>query len=82
MEKSLPALVRALLDAAKGHHLFAFYHVAACTGARGGELLNLRWSLNSRPEVPAACPCPRVCLKRDHYVGGTSPWRGRMVAGS
>jgi integrase len=25
------------------HRLFAFYHLAAYTGARRGELLNLRW---------------------------------------
>jgi integrase len=31
------------LDVAKAHRLFAFYHLAAYTGARRGELLNLRW---------------------------------------
>jgi integrase len=28
---------------ARAHRLFAFYHLAAYTGARRGELLNLRW---------------------------------------
>ena len=35
--------LRLFLDVAKAHRLFAFYHLAAYTGARRGELLNLRW---------------------------------------
>ena len=35
--------LRLFLDMAKTHRLFAFYHLAAYTGARRGELLNLRW---------------------------------------
>jgi integrase len=35
--------LRAFLDAASQHRLFAFYRLAAYTGARRGELLNLRW---------------------------------------
>lgn len=38
-----PAQLRAFLDTAGQHRLFAFYHLAAYTGARRGELLNLRW---------------------------------------
>jgi integrase len=38
-----PGQVCAFLDAAQGHRLFAFYHLALYTGARRGELLNLRW---------------------------------------
>lgn len=34
----------AFLGAARRHRLFAFFHVAAYTGARRGELLHLRWS--------------------------------------
>ncbi|TDE26453.1 tyrosine-type recombinase/integrase [Actinomadura sp. 6K520] len=37
------AQLRAFLDVAKGHRLFAFYRLAAYSGARRGELLNLRW---------------------------------------
>jgi len=33
-----------LLAAARSHRLFAFYRLAAYTGARRGELLYLRWS--------------------------------------
>lgn len=35
--------LRAFLNTAQEHRLFAFYHLAAYTGARRGELLNLRW---------------------------------------
>ena len=38
-----PAQLRAFLDAARQHRLFAFFHLAAYTGARRGELLHLRW---------------------------------------
>jgi integrase len=35
--------LRAFLSTARQHRLFAFFHVAAYTGARRGELLNLQW---------------------------------------
>ena len=38
------AQLRAFLSTARQHRLFAFFHVAAYTGARRGELLNLQWS--------------------------------------
>jgi integrase len=38
-----PGQLAAFLATAQGHRLFAFYHLAAYTGARRGELLNLRW---------------------------------------
>jgi integrase len=38
-----PGQLRVFLDTARGHRLFAFFHLAAYTGARRGELLNLRW---------------------------------------
>ncbi|MGE5288131.1 MAG: tyrosine-type recombinase/integrase [Micromonosporaceae bacterium] len=38
-----PGQLRAFLNTAKRHRLFAFYRLAAYTGARRGELLNLRW---------------------------------------
>jgi integrase len=38
-----PQQLRVFLAAASSHRLFAFYHLAAYTGGRRGELLNLRW---------------------------------------
>jgi integrase len=38
-----PGQLQIFLQVAEGHRLFAFYHLAAYTGARRGELLNLRW---------------------------------------
>ncbi len=38
-----PAQLRAFLNTARQPRLFAFYRLAAYTGARRGELLNLRW---------------------------------------
>jgi len=37
------AQLRTFLASAQQHRLFAFFHVAAYTGARRGELLNLQW---------------------------------------
>jgi integrase len=37
------AQLRAFLTTARQHRLSAFFHIAAYTGARRGELLNLRW---------------------------------------
>jgi integrase len=39
-----PDQLRTFLTHARSHRLFAFFHVAAYTGARRGELVNLRWS--------------------------------------
>lgn len=36
--------LRAFLRVARRHRLYAFFHLAAYTGARHGELLNLRWA--------------------------------------
>jgi integrase len=38
-----PAQVSAFLDAARGHRLYALFHLALTTGMRRGELLGLHW---------------------------------------
>ncbi|MEW2356409.1 tyrosine-type recombinase/integrase [Spirillospora sp. NPDC029432] len=38
------AQLQTFLKAVKPHRLYAFYHLAAYSGARRGELLHLRWS--------------------------------------
>jgi integrase len=39
-----PPQLQSFLTEARGHRLSAFFHLAAYTGARRGELLNLRWA--------------------------------------
>ena len=48
------------LTAARGNRLFAFYRLAAYTGARRGELLHLRWEAVDldAAEVTSAAPPP------------------------
>ncbi|MBT2226039.1 site-specific integrase [Nonomuraea sp. NEAU-A123] len=38
------AQLKSFLTSARNHRLWAFFHVAAYTGARRGELLHLRWA--------------------------------------
>ncbi len=52
------------------HRLFAFFHVAAYTGARRGELLNLRWKdIN-------------LCGKKIAITGSTAVIAGERVDGT
>ena len=64
-----PAQLRAFLDTARQHRLFAFYRLAAYTGARRGELLNLRWrdiDLDlARSASPARPPSSRASASRE-----------------
>jgi integrase len=62
--------LRAFLDTAAHHRLGAFFHVAAYTGARRGELLNLRW-----PDVDLAA-------KRITITGSTAVIAGERIDGT
>jgi integrase len=64
------AQLRAFLDTAAHHRLGAFFHVAAYTGARRGELLNLRW-----PDVDLAA-------KRITITGSTAVIAGERIDGT
>jgi integrase len=64
------AQLRAFLAAARQHRLAAFFHVAACTGARRGELLNLCW-----PDVDLAA-------KRITITGATAVIAGERIGGT
>ena len=50
------AQLRAFLDTAAHHRLGAFFHVAAYTGARRGELLNLRWPTSTWTQARSPSP--------------------------
>ncbi len=64
------AQLRAFLDTAARHRLGAFFHVAAYTGARRGELLNLRW-----PDVDLE-------TKRLTITGSTAVIAGERIDGT
>jgi integrase len=64
------AQLRVFLEQARGHRLFAFYHLAAYTGARRGELLNLRW----RDVDLAACEV--------HITGSAAVVGGARIEGT
>jgi len=52
--------LRAFLATAQQHRLFAFFHVAAYTGARRGELLNLRWKTSTSTARRSPSPARRL----------------------
>jgi integrase len=64
------AQLRAFLGTAAQHRLGAFFHVAAYTGARRGELLNLRWT-----DID-------LDAKRITITGSTSVIAGERINGS
>ncbi len=64
------AQLGAFLDTAARHRLGAFFHVAAYTGARRGELLNLRW-----PDVDLEA-------KRLTITGSTAVIAGERIDGT
>src|SRR5215468_4721379 len=64
------AQLRAFLDTARQHRLFAFYHLAAYTGARRGELLNLRW-----PDIDLDAPQIRI-------TGSAAVIAGKRIEGT
>ena len=75
-----PAQLAAFLTTARGHRLFAFYHLAAYTGARRGELLNLRWrdiDLDA-PEIRITGSAAIIAGKR--IEGTTKSGRSRTVS--
>ncbi len=49
-----PGELGRFLEFAKGHRLYALWHLAAATGLRRGELLGLRWSDLSGPVLSIA----------------------------
>ncbi|MEU4718339.1 site-specific integrase [Nonomuraea dietziae] len=57
------AQLRAFLETASDHRLFAFFRLAAYTGARRGELLNLRWR-----DVDLDTPQIHIGKGKDTYV--------------
>jgi integrase len=74
-----PAQLRTFLAAARQHRLFAFYHVAAYTGARRGELLNLRWPDVDLDGKKVTITGSTGIIDGERVVGTTKSGRSRVV---
>jgi integrase len=74
-----PAQLRTFLTAARHHRLFAYYHVAAYTGARRGELLNLRWSDVDLSGKKITIAGSAAIIEGERIEGTTKSGRSRTV---
>jgi integrase len=75
-----PAQLRAFLETAKGHRLFAFYRLAAYTGARRGELLYLRWNDVDLDGAEIRITGSAAMIERERVEGATKSGRSRAVS--
>lgn len=75
-----PAQLRAFLDTASDHRLFAFFHLAAYTGARRGELLNLRWADVDLDKPQIHITGTAAVIDRQRVEGTTKSGRSRVVS--
>jgi integrase len=75
-----PAELRRFLDQAKNHRLFAFFHLAAFTGARRGELLNLAWSDVDLEGRSVRIRGSASVVEGRRIVGTTKGGRSRMLS--
>jgi integrase len=73
------AQLRAFLATAQQHRLFAFFHVAAYTGARRGELLNLRWKDIDLGSKKVAITGSTAVIGGERVNGTTKSGRTRVV---
>lgn len=75
-----PAQLRVFLDIAKRHRLYAFFHLAAYTGARRGELLNLRWSDVDLDAGEVTISGSAAFIDGERVEGTTKSGRSRAVS--
>ena len=75
-----PAQLAAFLATARSHRLFAFYHLAAYTGARRGELLNLRWRDIDLDGQEARITGSAAVIAGQRLEGTTKSGRSRTVS--
>ncbi|MEV5895763.1 site-specific integrase [Nonomuraea fuscirosea] len=75
-----PAQLRAFLQTARDHRLYAFFHLAAYTGARRGELLNLRWTDVDLDKPQIHITGTVAVLDRQRVEGTTKSGRSRVVS--
>lgn len=74
------AQLRAFLSTARQHRLFAFFHVAAYTGARRGELLNLQWSAVDLGDKKITITGSTAVIGGERVTGTTKSGRTRVVS--
>jgi integrase len=75
-----PDQLRTFLSTAASHRLFAFYRLAAYTGARRGELLNLRWSDLALDDGVVTFVGSVAVVNRKRVEGSTKGDRSRVVS--
>lgn len=75
-----PRHLQIFLQAASAHRLFAFYHLAAYTGARRGELLNLRWEHVDLDRVEVRIVGSAAVIGGQRIEGTTKGRRSRTVS--
>ncbi|GGT33161.1 tyrosine-type recombinase/integrase [Nonomuraea spiralis] len=75
-----PAQLRAFLGTTQEHRLYAFFHLAAYTGARRGELLNLRWTDVDLDKPQIHITGTAAVIDRQRVEGTTKSGRSRVVS--
>jgi integrase len=75
-----PTQLGAFLATAQNHRLSAFYHLAAYTGARRGELLNLRWRDIDAEALEVRISGSATVIAGQRIEGTTKSGRSRTVS--
>jgi integrase len=72
--------LRRFLASAEGHRLYAFFRLAAYTGARRGEILYLRWSHLALDTREVTFAGSEAVVERQRVEGSTKGDRSRVVS--
>jgi integrase len=75
-----PEQLGSFLAAARSHRLFAFYRLAAYTGARRGELLYLRWSAMDFDAAEVTLGGSTAVVRGQRVEGTTKGGRSRTIS--
>jgi integrase len=75
-----PSQLRIFLQVASDHRLSAFYHLAAYTGARRGELLHLRWDHVDLARAEVRITGSTAVIGGHRIEGTTKGGRSRIVS--
>ncbi len=74
-----PEQLRTFLDAVRSHRLYAFYRLAAYSGARRGELLHLRWPDVDLDGLQITIKGSTAVIAGQRVEGTTKSGRSRVV---